>query len=59
MSPLVQFKLNARCLRRALVRGQWRKLPHFLRGLVRALYEPRRSTFDQRIGFASAAGRGG
>ena len=41
MSPLDQFKLNARCLRRALGRGQWRKVPHFLAGLSRALHEPR------------------
>lgn len=31
-----QLSLNARCLRRALVDGDWQKVPHFHRGLCRA-----------------------
>ena len=41
MSPLLQFELNARCLVRVSASGQWHKMPHFLRGIIRALREPR------------------
>ena len=52
MSPLGQVTRNARGLRRAFARGQWRNRPHFLRGLIRALHKPRGSTVDRLGDFA-------
>jgi hypothetical protein len=37
MSHALQFKLNSQCFFWALVCFQWKKLPHFSRGLYRAL----------------------